>query len=353
MTASPVPGEETPLPLGPRSGKGPYPSPPLAMDITKAASSAWRFLFNSNQQIPKTDPPSMTADLTEFKNREKGKFSSIWLGHSSLMINVDGYRILTDPVLEKKVTPLGPGRFYPLPINLADLPEIDVVIISHDHYDHLNKFSIMRLEKITKKFITPLGVGKRLKAWGVPGQRVVELNWWESHTFSSRLSITATPAQHFSGRGILDRNKTLWASWVIQSSAHTLFFSGDSGYFNGFKAIGNAFGPFDMTFLECGAYDKDWPLVHMFPEETVQAHQDLGGKILHPIHLGTFKLAHHPWFEPMERLAEAAKKAGIPMATPMAGETVGLNPERLGSQWWKTTPPITDAITERLKPQAP
>jgi L-ascorbate metabolism protein UlaG (beta-lactamase superfamily) len=241
------------------------------MTFKKHVSSAWQFLFDKNNRTPDWRLPVMPVDLSHFKTPGHHQLNSTWLGHSSLMINIDGYKLLTDPVFEKKISLVGPTRFNgKLPIDPATLPGIDLVIVSHDHYDHLNKYSIRLLKNITQKFVTPLGVGKRLAAWGIPDDKIIELAWWESYAFDEHLKIIATPAQHFSGRTLGDRNKTLWASWVIASPDHTLFFSGDSGYFDGFKTIGDAWGPFDITFIECGAYNKRWHKVHMFPEETVQ-----------------------------------------------------------------------------------
>jgi L-ascorbate metabolism protein UlaG (beta-lactamase superfamily) len=308
----------------------------LTMTIKDYASSTWQFLFEKNNQTPDMDLPVKPIDLSYFKNTESRQLNSTWLGHSSLMVHISGYRILLDPVFEKKVSLIGPTRFNgDLPLHPDHLPDIDVVIISHDHYDHLNKYSIEILKNITKKFIVPLKVGERLIRWGVPKDKIMELDWWEAYDFDGHLKITATPAQHFSGRSVGDRNKTLWASWVITSPDYNIFFSGDSGYFDGFKAIGHTYGPFDMTFIECGAYNKLWPKVHMFPEETVQAHLDLKGNILHPIHWGTFNLALHPWYDPMQRLAHAAKSNNIPIATPMVGETTLYNTKKLGTYWWE------------------
>lgn len=179
-----------------------------------------------------------------------------------------------------------------------------------------------------------MAMGRRLTQWGVSRQKIVELDWWESIKIKEQLKITATPAQHFSGRRPFGRNLSLWASWTIQTPDSAFFFSGDTGYFEGFKEIGETFGPFDMTFLECGAYDKRWSPVHMFPEQTVQAHIDLKGKILHPIHWGTFSLSFHPWYEPMHRLRKAAHLADIDFITPIVGETVTNGKKNLSSQWW-------------------
>jgi L-ascorbate metabolism protein UlaG (beta-lactamase superfamily) len=243
--------------------------------------------------------------------------------------------------LKKKIFLIGPVKFKRhFPIDLDTLPDIDVVIVSHDHYDHLNKASVQALEKITQLFVVPAGVGGRLRSWGIRKKKIVELKWWEYVDVDAKLKITATPAQHFSGRSLTDRNRTLWASWAIESTSHTVFFSGDSGYFGGFKQIGEQLGPFDMAFLECGAYHHLWHAVHMYPEETVQAHLDLQAAVLHPIHWGTFNLSFHPWYEPMQRLAAAAWKQQVVYATPVVGETIVPEQNRLGSHWWETVLPV-------------
>ncbi|MCG8617555.1 MAG: MBL fold metallo-hydrolase [Desulfobacterales bacterium] len=315
---------------------------PLEMSEGSTLSTGIKFLFERNNRTPAIRLPSQPVDLAPFSRREAGTFNSTWIGHSSLMINMDGFRILLDPVFEEKVTIVGPKRFNgPLPVDLSNLPDIDLVIVSHDHYDHLNKATIKALKDKAACFMVPLGVDAHLKNWGIPASRIIALNWWQSGTPVEGLTVTATPGQHFSGRGLMDRNRTLWASWVIASPNYKIFFSGDSGYFDGFAAIGKAFGPFDMTFLECGAYDPAWHGVHMYPEETVQAHRDLKGEILHPIHWGTFNLALHPWYDPMERLLKAAKTAGVTIATPMAGQTVTLT--ELGTPWWEIHKTITVA----------
>ena len=307
----------------------------LTMTAKDWITSTWRFLFEKNHQTPDGPLPVRQADLSFFNDRAKNQLNSTWLGHSSLMINMDGYRILTDPVFENRLTLMGPARFNKdFSIDPEELQDIDLVLISHDHYDHLSKASIQLLAPVTKLFIVPLAVGKRLVSWGVPENKIVELDWWEGCSPGAGLTITATPARHFSGRGVGDRNSTLWASYVMASSRFKIFYSGDSGYFPGFREIGDKFGPFDMTFLECGAYNEAWHFVHMFPEETVRAHLDLKGRVLHPIHWGTFNLSLHPWFDPMQRLTHAAGQNHIETATPMAGETIVYGKGDRGSSWW-------------------
>ena len=308
----------------------------LNMSFTQFVSTTWDFLFADNQRIPDAELPVKPVNLSHFNNPDIDQLNVTWLGHSSLMINIDGYKILTDPVFEKRISIFGPTRFNgEVPLDIEEIPEVDAIIISHDHYDHLNKYTVQRLIDKPNKFIVPLAVGALLEDWGVPRDKIVELDWWQEHRLGQNLMIAATPAQHFSGRGLLDRNATLWASWVIQTRSHSVFFSGDSGYFGGFKQIGEKYGPFDMTFIECGAYGEGWPKVHMFPEETVQAHQDLKGNVLHPIHWGTFNLALHPWYEPMVRLTVAADSKNVMIATPIVGETTVYGSHIRSARWWE------------------
>lgn len=263
---------------------------------------------------------------------------SVWrLGHSSLLLKLDHKFWLTDPVFSERASPLqwfGPQRWHSPPISLAELPPIEAVILSHDHYDHLDHAAIMALQGKVKHFIAPLGVGARLIDWGVSESKVQELDWWQQTTVGG-VHLTATPAQHFSGRGLGDSNQTLWASWVIRGQGFNLFFSGDSGYFAGFKEIGQRFGPFDVAFVETGAYDKRWEYVHMLPNQTVQAFHDLRGKWLLPIHNGTFDLAMHPWNDPMQQISQLASEQHIALATPMMGEALNLLAPHPGSAWWR------------------
>ena len=317
------------------------------------------YFFDDVERIPKARLPRQNADLTFFNSPGSDRLNSTWLGHSSLMVNIDGYKILIDPVFEKRISIIGPTRFNgEIPLDIDQLPEIDVVVISHDHYDHLNKFSVRMLNSKARRYIVPLSVGKRLESWGIPREKIVELDWWEEYRLDDKLMFAATPAQHFSGRSLTGRFKTLWASWVVAGTHHRIFYSGDSGYFGGFKQIGEKYGPFDMTFLECGAYNEKWHFVHMFPEEVVQAHLELRGNILHPVHWGTYNLALHSWDEPMRRLSASADVAGIRTATPIVGETVVYGSRMPSKPWWEdnycpsgSDSPAKTGLVQNFEPQ--
>lgn len=259
------------------------------------------------------------------------------LGHSTVLLKLGERYWLTDPVFAERASPLawlGPKRFHEPPLALDDLPPLAGVILSHDHYDHLDRAAVLALAARTEHFVAPLGVGDLLVKWGVPAAKVHQLDWWRSVTLGD-VELTCTPAQHFSGRGLGDGNSTLWCSWVIRRGERKVFFSGDSGYFRGFKAIGDKYGPFDLTMVETGAYDPQWPDIHMQPEETMQAHIDLRGAVLMPIHNGTFDLAFHPWHEPFERIAALAAERGQQLATPVIGTPLSIGTPAVDQRWWR------------------
>jgi L-ascorbate metabolism protein UlaG (beta-lactamase superfamily) len=258
-----------------------------------------------------------------------------WFGHSSALIEIDGRRVLVDPVWGDRASPstlLGPRRMHPAPVPLAELPPIDVVLISHDHYDHLDLPTVRELVRQGDiPFVVPLGVGAHLRSWGVPPERVVELDW-NGQARVRELILTCTEARHFSGRG-LTRDTTLWASWVIAGPQHGVFFGGDTGYTPAFAEIGARFGPFNLTLLPIGAYFELWPDMHMTPEEAVRAHGDLGGGLLVPVHWATFNLGFHEWAEPVRRLLAAAERSDTRVALPMPGERfIAAEPPEL--DWW-------------------
>lgn len=261
-----------------------------------------------------------------------------WFGHSTFLLQIDGKNILLDPVFGRSPSPfpaIGPQRFSELPAQPEDLPDIDVVLISHDHYDHLDYGSIKKLKNKVAIFFVPLGVAAHLQKWGVKPSQITELDWWDEGSFGG-LDLVCTPSRHFSGRTLTDRFDTLWCSWVIKSDKTKVFFSGDTGYGPHFKEIGSKYGPFDLTLLECGQYDKRWSTIHMMPEQTVQAHLDLKGKRMIPIHWGAFVLALHTWTDPVERVLKAGKKADAIILTPKLGQTLPFTSDQpLTSKWWK------------------
>ncbi|MFF9341129.1 MBL fold metallo-hydrolase [Streptomyces sp. NPDC014773] len=264
-----------------------------------------------------------------------------WLGHSSVLAEVDGVRILFDPVWGERCSPfsfVGPKRLHPAPAPLAALGPVDVVVISHDHYDHLDLPTVKALASTDTLFAVPLGVGAHLEHWGVPASRLRELDWHES-TEIGDLTLTATPARHFCGRAIRNQQHTLWASWSVRGPRHRIFHSGDTGYFQGFASIGAAHGPFDATMIQIGAYSEFWPDIHMTPAEGVRAHLDLQGGgpagVLLPIHWGTFNLAPHAWAEPGEWTKDAAEEAGQAVAFPRPGEPFEPAGKLPVDAWWR------------------
>jgi len=262
-----------------------------------------------------------------------------WLGHSTLLLEVDGLRILTDPVFGERASPVsfaGAKRFHPTPVRISELPELDAVLLSHDHYDHLCAASMRELARRNVPVITSLGVGARLEALGFAPQRITELDWWEEHVLpGGALSFTATPAQHFSGRSLTDRNETLWSSWVISSARRRLFFSGDTGLTEEFAAVHQRFGAFDVVMLEIGAWNPAWGSIHLGPENALRAFELLGGGSLLPVHWSTFDLALHPWDEPAETLLRLAQPAGARVLTPLIGRP--FEPAHVDgpTPWWR------------------
>lgn len=302
----------------------------------KSLKLAWDFFFNK----PKNTVPSGSIPVIELRREDllNAPDNTLYrLGHSSILLKMRGDFFLLEPVFSERASPLqwmGPRRFHAAPITIAELPPIKAVILSHDHYDHLDYAAVRELDSKVEHFIAPMGVGDRLMKWGIAAHKVQQLTWWQS-TKLGEIEFVATPAQHFSGRGLNDRNRTLWASWVILNQDQRLFFSGDSGYFAGFKEIGKRYGPFDLTMVETGAYNHQWPDVHMQPEESLQAHLDLQGKTMLPIHNGTFDLSMHAWYEPFERIVALADTTKVRISTPMMGEAVDIAESQRGQAWWR------------------
>ncbi|MDQ2848552.1 MAG: MBL fold metallo-hydrolase [Actinomycetota bacterium] len=299
---------------------------------TSTASMATQMATRDDRGRPSNPIELATPVIPE----TAGALAATWLGHASVLLEIDGARVLADPVWSDRVSPtqkVGPHRMHPVPMAIADLPELDLIVISHDHYDHLDTDTVDALLTSQRApFCVPIGIGAHLRGWGVPEDRIIELDWDSSHQVGE-LTVTCTEARHFSGRS-LARNTTLWSSWVLTGLRHRVFFGGDTGYTPAFAEIGARFGPFDLTVLPIGAYNEMWPDIHMNPEEAVRAHGDLGGQLLLPIHWATFDLAFHRWSEPVERLTAAAKNTGAQLALPAPGQRfdgAGPLPE---DTWW-------------------
>ena len=291
-------------------------------------------VFGGEERVPRQPLAVVRHGAADYAVAPAG-LRATWIGHASVLLEIDGRRVLTDPIWSDRCSPstlVGPRRFHAPPVALADLPPIDAVVISHDHYDHLDMATVQALK--AAHFAVPLGVGAHLLKWGIAADHISELDWGESAKVNG-LTLTATPAQHYSGRNPLHRDETLWASWVIAGPQHRAFFTGDSGYFDGFRQIGASYGPFDLALVKIGACDPTWQEIHMCPEEAVQAGQEVGARLLLPVHWATFNLAFHAWNEPAERALAAAQKAGIALATPRPGEFVDPQRPQAAVAWWR------------------
>ena len=313
------------------------PVPTSTMQKGSAGKLIKKLFQHHPGRVPITPLGPFSVNEKVIQQRPPDGITVTWLGHSSVLLTVEGRRLLMDPLWYQRVSPftfMGPKRFFDNPLDLNNLPHIDALLLSHDHYDHLDKSSVLTLAAKNIPVITMLGVGQRLINWGVNKNQVTELDWWQS-TPLHHLTITAAPARHFSGRWLSDRNTTLWGSFAIRGDSHNVYFGADSGYYDGFKTIGDKLGPFDFTMLEIGAYGEEWKSIHMGPEAAVQANIDLEGKLLMPIHWGTFNLAFHPWKEPIERFIPKAREKNVPFLAPEPGVTYHIKDGAYDSEWWK------------------
>ena len=292
------------------------------------------YFFNGEERISSSKLPEDPPKLSEFESKSEN-IRFVWFGHSTILLEIDSIRILIDPVFSNYASPIPfmIKRFQAPVFNIDEINDIDLILISHDHYDHLDYETISKLKTRKLHYLVPLGVGAHLESWGIDSSKIEELDWWETTIFQG-LNFTCTPAQHFSGRGLFNGNSSLWASWSIQGQTQNVFFSGDSGYGEHYKKIGNRLGPFDLTFLENGAYSLDWKFVHQLPEEGIQAHLDLKGKVMVPIHWGMFNLALHTWYEPIVRVSKEAKKQGVTLITPKLGQLISLKQNHVSQDWW-------------------
>jgi L-ascorbate metabolism protein UlaG (beta-lactamase superfamily) len=305
-----------------------------------------KFLGNdTTQKEPPAPLPSVKTDLKmlvaeQTLTSEPAKPVVVWFGHSMYFIRIGGKTILVDPVLSERASPVSFAGSVSYPgtriVTAADFPPLDAIIITHDHYDHLDYETILQLAPKTKHFHTSLGVGEHLEYWGIPASAISEYDWWECGMIADGIEIIAAPARHSSGRGVVGNKKTLWSSFILKTATHTLYVGGDSGYDTHFKAIGDKYGPFDLVMLECGQYNLSWKLIHLMPEEVVQAAQDLRSKALLPVHWGKFTLALHPWDESIRRVTAEAKKREVRITTPRIGEVIRLDSVYPASAWWES-----------------
>jgi len=321
-----------------------HPIIPGLRDPYASMPTLREFFYGGVRRVPRAPLPSLNP-LEDWAKPPASGLRATWLGHSTVLIEIDGLRLLTDPVWGARASPsrfAGPKRFQPVPVPLAALPPLDLVLISHDHYDHLDYPTIRHLRKRETPFVTSLGVGAHLEYWGVKPERIVELDWWESHRLpSAGLTVTATPSQHFSGRTRKSRNSTLWSSFVIRSERHTMFFSGDTGLTTEYQTIGERYGPFALVMLEIGAWHPAWGDMHLGPDNALKALTLLGGGPLLPIHWGTFALAMHPWDQPPEVLLELAPEAGAQLMMPRLGEPAEPAHRAAVVPWWRTVDTTT------------
>ncbi len=328
------------------------PIPPGLRDPNAAMPSLSDFLCGGERRVPRGPLPA-TDPLESWRSTPSSGLRATWLGHSTVLIEIDGLRVLTDPVWGPRASPsslAGPKRFQPVPVALRALPPLDLVIVSHDHYDHLDYPTIRELAKRKVPFVTSLGVGAHLEAWGVIPELITELDWWESHhPAPGGLTVTAAPSQHFSGRGLKDRNATLWSSFILRSERHAVFFSGDTGLTSEYRDIRDRLGPFDLVMLEVGAFHPAWGDIHLGPQNALKALALLGGGAFLPVHWGTFSLAMHAWDQPAEELLSVGEKTGVQLMMPRLGEAIEPAHAQRPEPWWRAV----DTIGPAPEPDTP
>jgi L-ascorbate metabolism protein UlaG (beta-lactamase superfamily) len=338
MGKPPSTEHQTQLADSPRFGDGTFHN--QLKEQTRYAGALWAMVRGDDNREPEEQIVVVPRRGSDFDVPPTGGLRVTWLGHSTSLIEIDGQRILFDPVWGQRSGPsqyVGPKRFFQPPLPLDELPPVDAVVISHDHYDHLDYPTIKALKDRKTRFIVPLGVGSHLQYWGVPKERIEELDWWQE-VKSGDVRLVCTPSRHFSGRSLTDRNATLWASWALVGPKHRVYFSGDTAMFPEFTDIGERLGPFDIAMVESGAYNAAWADVHLGPEQAVQAALMVKAKLMLPVHWGTFNLAAHGWTEPVERVLAEAKRFDLPVVVPRPGESIvpAEKPELV--RWWPTLP---------------
>jgi L-ascorbate metabolism protein UlaG (beta-lactamase superfamily) len=312
---------------------------PEAPSTTSLVEYTMRQFSGDEVREPPAPVPVLAVDRAALQAAPPASgLRAFWIGHASTYVEIDGVRLLLDPVFGERVSPLpvGPRRFHAPPIALADLPRIDAVLISHDHYDHLDMDTVRQLAQRGSRFFVPLGIGAHLERWGVAPAQIEELEWWQERTLG-KVRIVCTPTRHYSGRGLDNRSATLWSSWSVIGPGHRFFYSGDTGYAKVFRDIGARLGPFDTAFIKIGAYGPGaaWTDIHMTPEQAVQVSRDVGARRLFPVHWSTFNLAYHDWDEPIRRTLAEATRLGVELVTPRVGEVVDADTPFRSTRWWE------------------
>ncbi len=310
---------------------------PMSAEGQSMAGTGLRWLTHREQRRPSLPIPVHPPDPATLR-AEGQRLRATWLGHSTVLLEIDGHLLITDPAFGPRAAPVswaGPRRFQEVPLDIDQLPPLDAVILSHDHYDHLDHGTIVALAKTGVRFLAPLGVGAHLESWGVEPARITELDWWED-TKVGDLRLVCTPAHHFSGRSLADRDRTLWASWAVLGPKHRAWFSGDTGPLDDAEDIAQRYGPFDLAMIEIGAYDPAWAAVHLGPDAALELHRQLGGRALLPIHWGTFELALHAWDQPIVRLLELAGDQGTDLLVPLPGQTIVPGASYIADFWRRT-----------------
>ena len=313
---------------------------PVAPGLRKgtAMPTIGEFLWGGQRRTPTSALPTVSP-LPGWSRPVETGLRATWLGHSTVLVEIDGVRVLTDPVWSNRASPVsfaGPKRFQPVPVPVSALSPLDAVMISHDHYDHLDRRTILELARLDVPFVTSLGVGAHLQEWGVPAERITELDWWESVELRrGGVTITAAPSQHFSGRALGGRNATLWSSLAVRGPLHSFFFSGDTGLTPEYAAIQQRLGRFDLVMLEVGAFHPAWGDIHLGPENALEALSLLGGGSLLPVHWGTFNLAMHAWDDPAETLVKLAPDRGAHLVMPRLGEPMEPSRVERVEPWWR------------------
>jgi len=327
-------------------GKFVNPEPTTLMAASAYGKALREWFFGEQLRTPICPLPIVTGPAARFSAAPASGLRVTWLGHSTTLIELDGTRLLTDPIWSERASPsrwVGPSRFHPPPVALEELPPLDAVLVSHEHYDHLDMATIQALAARTgASFHVPLGIGAHLEAWGVPAARIVEHDWWQDATVAGGVRIVSTPARHFNGRGVPWREGALWTSWSIVGPRHRLFFSGDTGLTETLREIARRLGPFDVALFEIGQYHPSWGQIHLGPQGALEAFTRLGARTLIPIHWSTFVLAYHAWSEPAETLVAEGQRRGLSISTPRPGEPVepAATPPTPTGPWWRSQPPI-------------